>query len=116
MKNNETDFRGYHDSYNKFSNWMIKTFGKDLQGLTFYEMCKVKHFIKGFCPEITIINCDDSNYTGSYLILIPHPTHGITVFFIPQRSKVQNQFFLYKSHHKELIKALKEMGTVYGKG
>ena len=132
--------------WHKFSNWMVKTFGKDLHGewefmegigangkkfkikhrsfndlelsrrLTGYEaMCKVEKFVKRCYPEIKIIRCDDSIYAGSDILLIPHPNHGITVIFIPQCTTVQNQFFLYKNHHKELVKALKEMETVYGK-
>jgi len=135
-----------HQIWHKFSNWMVKTFGKDLHGewefmegigangkkfkikhrsfndlelsrrLTGYEaMCKVEKFVKRCCPEIKIIRCDDSIYAGSDILLIPHPNHGITVIFIPQCTTVQNQFFLYKNHHKELVKALKEMETVYGK-
>lgn len=135
-----------HQIWHKFSNWMVKTFGKDLHGewefmegigangkkfkikhrsfndlelsrrLTGYEaMCKVEKFVKICCPEIKIIRCDDSIYAGSDILLIPHPNHGITVIFIPQCTTVQNQFFLYKNHHKELVKALQEMETVYGK-
>lgn len=81
-----------------------------------YEaMCKVEKFIKRCCPEIKIIHCDDSVYSGSDILLIPHPSHGITIIFIPQCTTIQNQFFLYKNHHKELVKALREMGKVYNK-
>ena len=81
-----------------------------------YEaMCKVGKFIKRCCPEIKIIRCDDSLYASSDILLIPHPNHGITVIFIPQCTNIQNQFFLYKNHHKELVKVLREMGKVYGK-
>jgi hypothetical protein len=81
-----------------------------------YEaMCKVEKFIKRCCPEIKIIRCDDSLYASSDILLIPHPNHGITVIFIPQCTNIQNQFFLYKNHHKELVKVLREMGKVYGK-
>lgn len=143
----DVEIKTTHQIWHKFSNWMIKTFGKDLHGewefmevtgnngkkvklkhrsfndlelsrrLVGYEaMCKVEKFVKRACPEIKIIRCDDSVYSGSDILLIPHPNHGITVIFIPQCTTIQNQFFLYKSHYKELMKALKEMGTVYGKG
>jgi hypothetical protein len=142
----DVEMRTTHQVWHKFSNWMVKTFGKDLCGewefvegicangkkfkfkhrsfndlelsrrLTGYEaMCKVEKFVKRYCPEIKIIRCDDSVYAGSDILLIPHPNHGITVIFIPQCTTVQNQFFIYKNHHKELVKALKEMETVYGK-
>lgn len=81
-----------------------------------YEaMCKVEKYVKRCCPEIKIIRCDDSIYAGSDILLIPHPNHGITIMFIPQCTSVQNQFFLYKNHYNELVKALKEMKTVYSK-
>lgn len=135
-----------HQVWHKFSNWLVKTFGKDLHGewefiegigangkkfkikhrsfnelelskrLVGYEvMCKVERYIKKHCPEIRIIRCDDSLYAGSDILLIPHPNHGITIIFIPQCTTIQNQFFLYKSHHNELVKALKEMSSVYSK-
>lgn len=143
----DLEMKAAHQIWHKFSNFMVKTFGKDLHGewefvegifangkkfklkhrsfndlelsrrLTGYEaMCKVEKFVKRCCPEIKIIRCDDSNYAASDILLIPHPNHGITVIFIPQCTTVQNQFFLYKNHHKELVKALKEMGSVYGNG
>ena len=142
----DVEMKTTHQIWHKFSNWMVKTFGKDLHGewefmegigangkkfkikhrsftdlelsrrLTGYEsMCKVEKFVKRCSPEIKIIRCDDSIYAGSDILLIPHPNHGITVIFIPQCTTVQNQFFLYKNHHKELVKALKEMENVYGK-
>jgi hypothetical protein len=81
-----------------------------------YEaITKVEKFIKRYCPEIKIISCDDSVYSGSLILLIPHPNHGISVIFIPQCTDTQNQFFLYKSHYKELMKGLKEMASVYAK-
>jgi len=135
-----------HNVWLKFSNWIVKTFGKDLHGewkftertdengkkfrfkyrsfndlelsrrLVGYDaMCKVEKFVKRCCPEIKIIRCDDSIYAGSDILLIPHPNHGISVIFIPQCTQIQNEFFLYKNHHKELVKALKEMGTIYAK-
>jgi len=142
----DVEMKTTHQIWHKFSNWVVKTFGKDLHGewefiegigangkkfkikhrsfndlelsrrLTGYEaMCKVEKFVKKCCPEIKIIRCYDSIYAGSDILLIPHPNHGITVIFIPQCTTVQNQFFLYKNHHKELVKALKEMGNVYEK-
>jgi hypothetical protein len=128
-----------HKTWHKFSNWITKTFGKDLHGeweyielekkkwkyrsfntlelsrrLVGYEvMCKIEKYIKRCCPEIKIIHCDDSVYAGSDILLIPHPKHGITIMFIPQCTNVQNQFFLYKGHYDDLIKALKTMKSVY---
>jgi hypothetical protein len=133
-----------HRTWHKFSNWIIKTYGKDLHGewqflegtgangkkfkikhrffdelklsqrMVGHEVIgKVENYVKKYCPEIRVIRCDDHAYAGSSLLLIPHPKHGITVFFIPQCTSVQNQFFLYKGHYNALMKALKEMKTVY---
>lgn len=133
-----------HGTWHKFSNWIIKTYGKDLHGKwqflegtgangkkfklkhrSFNELKlsqrmvgheviqKVENYVKKHCPEIKIIRCDDSLYAGSTLLLIPHPNHGITVFFIPQCTSVQNQFFLYNGHYNALMKALREMKSVY---
>lgn len=134
-----------HKTWHKFSNWLIKTYGKDLHGkweymevnidgtkntkkikyrsfnelelsrrLVGYDvMVRVERYIKRYCPDIKILRCDDSVYSGSDILLIPHPNHGITIMFIPQCTSIQNQFFLYKNHYKVLVKALKEMKYVY---
>ncbi len=135
-----------HKVWHQFSNWLIKTYGKELHGkwktmsfkndkgkvskfkyrsfdevslsrkLVGYEVQKrMENYVNRFCPEIKIVNCDDSSYSTSRIFLIPHPTHGITVMFIPQCISVQNQFFLYENHFKQLVKSLKEMKSVYKK-
>lgn len=134
-----------HQVWHKFSNWMIKTYGKDLHGkwkyfpvpknskakkiryrsFNDYELSKrivghevinkVSKYIRTYCPEIKIVPCDDSDYSSSCILLIPHPKHGITIMFIPQCSKIQNQFFLYDSHYDVLMKELIKMKRVYSK-
>lgn len=130
-----------HRTWHKFSNWMVKTFGKDLHGewefmqiagkklrhrsfdelelsrrlVGYKAMQKIERYAKRHCPEIRILNCDDSVYASSMIILVPHPRHGITMMFVPQCTTIQNQFFLYESHYKQLLKALKEMKSVYAK-
>lgn len=87
------------------------TFSQRLSG---YEtMVKIEKYVKRFCPEIKVVPCDDSVYAGSYILLVPHPKHGITVMFIPQCTSIQNQFFLYENHYKKLMSALREMKHVY---
>lgn len=79
-----------------------------------YEvMCRIKRWVDRYCPEIKIVHCDDSVYAGSDILLIPHPGHGVTIIFIPQCTGIQNQFFLYEGHYKNLMKELKEMRKVY---
>lgn len=79
-----------------------------------YEvMCRIKKWVDRYCPEIRIAHCDDALYAGSDILLIPHPNHGIRIMFIPQCTGIQNQFFLYEGHYKNLMKELKEMRKVY---
>jgi hypothetical protein len=147
MKNNSIDITSLdntHVVWNRFSNWLIKTFGSDLHGdwfviefndcngkkqkfryrhfddlelsrrlVGFEVLSKIERYVKRYCPEIRVVRCDDSNYSGSSIIVIPHPKHGITMMFIPQTTTIQNQFFLYENHHKQLVTVLKEMGEVY---
>jgi hypothetical protein len=137
--------RKVHETYHRFQKWLINTFGKDLKvkrkvkfnlgnGKTKtitchdyndYElskricgydvMVKVENYIKRSCPEIRIVHCDDAIYAGSIILLIPHPTHGITVMYIPQLTGIQNHFFLYGGHYMMLLDELKKMETVYDK-
>lgn len=94
--------------HRSFNEWELS---KRLVG---YEvMCKMERFINRCCPEIKIIRCDDSLYAGSFILLIPHPKHGITMMFIPQCTSIQNQMFLYESHYQMLMKELSKMKTVY---
>jgi hypothetical protein len=78
----------------------------DLDG--YPAMCMVDEYVEKH-PEIKICRCDDSYFSGSDLILIPHPTMGITVLYIPQNSGIASEFFLYPNDIDELIIALKEI-------
>lgn len=128
-----------HKIWHRFSDWLIKTYGKDLHGewqymeigkkriryrsfdeyelnrrLVGYEVIeRIERYVKRYCPEIRVVRCDDSVYAGSDILLIPHPRHGITMMFIPQCTGVQNQMFLYENHYKMLLKELKKMWYVY---
>ena len=76
-------------------------------------MVRVRNYINKYLPEVKIVSCDDDSYAGSMILLIPHPRHGITIIYIPQLSRSQNQFFLYQEHYKQLMKALRELNYVY---
>lgn len=134
-----------HKVWHKFSGWLSKTFGSDLvqdnvmefklkngkpkkikykefneaelsRRLVGYEVLeKMEKYVARHCKEIRVVRCDDSLYAGSSIFLIPHPKHGITMLFVPQCTTIQNQFFLYDNHYKDLMKALKDMKGVYGK-
>ena len=95
----------------KYKNFNEKVLSEKLIG---YEVMKsVKKYIKRYCPEIKIVSCDDAYYAGSYILLIPHPEHGITILYIPQCTGIQNQFFLYENYYKNLLDELKKMKYVY---
>ena len=132
-----------HAVWHRFSSWLVKTYGKGLHGkwqymkvkgakktkkikyrsfddtglsrrLVGYEvMQKIEWYTKRWCPEIQVVHCDDHVYTGSIILLIPHPAHGITVMFVPQCTDVQNQFFLYDHHFTSLVNGLMKMQKVY---
>ena len=74
---------------------------------------KITRYVNRYCPEIKVISCDDSTYSGSCILLIPHPKHGITIMFIPQCTSIQNTMFLYDDHYELLVKELKNMRKVY---
>lgn len=104
-----------HEIWHKFEGFLIDSYGEDYHSeLSGYEvMEKVEGFINKECPDIKIVKCDDEVYSSSFLVLVPHPKHGITIIFIPQCTTIQNHFFLYESHFKNLTKALDEMKKVY---
>jgi hypothetical protein len=76
-------------------------------------MERIEKYVKRSCPEIKIVKCDDEYYSSSFLLLIPHPTPGITIKFVPRLYYIRNQFFLYENHYKQLISKLEEMKYVY---
>jgi hypothetical protein len=85
----------------------VKTFGKDYhkEMIGYEAMQKVEKYVESN-PQITITFCDDAYYSSSILVIVPHPNHGNTVFFMPQCTTHQNHFFLYPSHQKMLMEAL----------
>ena len=104
-----------HTIWHKFEDWLIETFGEDynskLSGFDVIE--KVEDYVKKNVPEIKIVYVDDTLYSSSIILLIPHFEHGISVMFIPQCTEVQNTFFLYDSHFTKLIEELNKMKYVY---
>ncbi len=90
---------------------MVKQY--DPKGLIGYDvMERVEEYVKTH-PDVVELSVDDDVFASSDLVLVPHPTMGITVTFIPQCTNVQNTFFLYPNHIENLIKTLKEMQRKY---
>ncbi len=143
MKKKIFDMKTPHKIWHQFSNFLEKAYGKDLivkkkipftnekgetkeikyNFLNTAELSKklvgikvierVTRYINLYCKDIKIVNCDDESYSGSILLLIPHPEHGITIIFIPQNTTIQNTFFLYPEHSNKLLKELKKMKLKY---
>lgn len=88
-----------------------REFNRRLVGYEVQE--RVERYVKKYCPQIRIVRCDDSIYSSSTILLIPHKKHGITVMFIPQCTDVQNRFFLYGGHYGNLMKEMGKMKSVY---
>ena len=105
-----TDNRGKIQKY-KYKHFDESAFEQRLVGYDVMEA--IEKYAKKNAPEIKIVNCDDDVHAGSILVLIPHPTMGISVMFIPQCTGIQNRFFLYGGHYKSLIKTLQEMEKTY---
>lgn len=105
----------YHKVWHQFSNWLEISYGSDYSNKLYgYDVItKVENYINRYCKQIKIIYCDDAVYASSIILLIPHPTHGITMIFIPQCSGNQNQLFLYGNHYDRLMEELGKMKKVY---
>lgn len=73
---------------------------------------KIEKYVKRN-KDIKIVKSSDSVFSSSIIVLIPHPTFGITMMFIPQNSLMQNQMFLYPKEYANLINTLTEMRTIF---
>jgi hypothetical protein len=72
-------------------------------------MMRVERYAKTH-KEIKIVRCDDGMHSSSLIVLVPHPTMGITCIYIPQNETNQpNQFFLYPDNSIELLKEITKM-------
>ncbi len=89
-------------------------FGEGMMGDSFAnlvgdeKMTEVEEWAKEY-PDVKIAKCDDNHNDTSLLVLIPHPTHGISVVFVPQATYQKDYFFLNSAHQKNLIKLLKDI-------
>lgn len=111
MSKPDDQYTKIHGTYWKFTKWLERICkGKSPVGYTI--MCKVEKYVKTH-KEIQLTYVDDDNRSTSLIVLIPHPTHGITILYIPQTTNVTNTFFLYENHSKWLIKTLTKMKGVY---
>ena len=98
----------------KFEKFLIEMLGENYNSYLFrYKaICKIEEYAKNN-PEIKVVHCDDDVFASSIIVLIPHPTRGITVKFIPQCTELQNTFFLYDRSYEKFIETLNEMKYVY---
>lgn len=117
------EYKKMHGIYWNFINWLFRVtkvpkndyreLYKSLSGFELIE--KVESYAKRH-KEIRITTVDDDSHSGSIMVYIPHPTHGVTMLFIPQCTTISNTWFLYQSHLDEMVKILKEMKVVYKEG
>ncbi len=104
-ENGKTDFR---------EDGTIKEF--DVTKLVGYEaMIRIEKYVKKH-PEIRLVTMDDDVFSTSYIVLIPHPTMGITMIIIPQCTTVQNVAFLYPMNAHDLIEEIAKMQKEYHLG
>lgn len=100
--------------YDKKSNKCVKSkrrlkafSSKNMQG--YKTMVRVERYVEKH-PEIQIVKCDDSVFSSSMIVLVPHPTMGISFIYIPQNNTyIQGELFLYPDHSEELIEKLTKM-------
>jgi hypothetical protein len=107
-----------HASWNSFSNYMKRWYYEIInnkkvfssENMTGYIAQKrVTNYAKKH-PEVKVLFCDDSVFSSSIIVLIPHPTMGITMIYIPQNNtKIRSELFLYPDHSKKLIEELTKM-------
>lgn len=109
------DLKKVHKIWHKFEKFLISNFGENYHdNLAGYEcQLKIEKFIKNKCPEIKIVKCDDEVFASSILLLVPHPSMGITILFVPQCTKIGNHFFLYEGHFNMLTEELEKMKKIY---
>ena len=102
-----------HKIWHKFDDWLTETFGGNYNSklIGYDAQCKIEKYAKDN-PAIRILCCDDDVFASSILVLIPQPTRGITVKFIPQCTEIQNTFFLYDRNYEKFIETLNEMKYV----
>lgn len=72
------------------------------------KMLKIEEWAKKF-PEVKICYCDDNHSASSMLVIIPHPTYGITTIYVPQLTYDKDYFFLNPTRLKEYINALQSI-------
>lgn len=100
-----------HQVWHSFSRWAKETFGENWESpevLSGYEvMQKIEEYVKNNSNSgIQLSYCDDTMFSGSMIVLVPHKEMGTTVLYIPQLTHTTNQFFLYPSHQKMLVESL----------
>ena len=85
--------------------------GRNIDTLSGYDDMRM---MDSFCkdnPDIIRVHVDDSYHCNSYVYIIPHESEkkymGATVVFVPQCCDTKNQFFLYPSDNRGLMRACK---------
>lgn len=100
-----------HRTWWDFSRFLKDTYGELSELAGDHVIDGIEHYAEKH-PEIKVVPCDDTHHSSSILVLVPHPTMGITIIFVPQLTTENNQFFLYPNHLRALMHELTEMAPV----
>ena len=89
----------------------LKKHNRNINELSGYDAMRC---MDAFCkenPDMIRVHVDDEYHCNSYVYIIPHENEkkymGATVLFVPQCCNIRNQFFLYPSDNRDLLKACK---------
>ena len=95
--------RWYHDEDGNFSSL-------EMNG---YEAVKrvIRYAKKN--PEIRILRCDDDIFCGARIVLIPHPTMGITAIIITQATSHRGELFFYPHDMDMIVDEIKKMKSEF---
>ena len=114
------EYKKIHGVYWNFIKWLYKITEVEpnnerqlFKSLAGYEiMEKVEKYAKRH-KEIKISYVDDNNNSTSLMVYVSHPTHGITIIYIPQTTTISNTWFLYENHLDQIVETLTSMKGVY---
>ena len=105
-----------HSVWRSFENRFMKLKRSTFVITGYRLMVAVEKWAKKFPHEVQIVRCDDAHFCGSNIVLIEHRTRsqymGTSAVYIPQcTGESPIQFFLYPSHRKAFIDALKHISS-----
>ncbi len=91
-----------------FDRWCTRKYGNNYHSrLTGMDCVSAIRKFASRNKEVKIQKVDDNDHGDkSIWVLIPHPTMGVTIITVPEKSDQQNIYFLYPNRINQLIKKL----------